>query len=232
MAAKKSMGATRTFGDLRNLKDRKFHAFEKPDAYPALKAHLGPRINIDLIRDNWDELLRMAASMNEHIVAPSTILKKLSASRRPSELARALREVGRLERTRFMVEWYCDPKLRRRCLGGLNKGESAHKLKRAVFFHERGEVRDRSFDSQAFRASGLNLVVSAIVHWNTVYFARVVDSLKGKGRTIPSHLLKHVSPVSWEHINLTGTYSWRTEPTDPTSFRPLREEKSFFGLAA
>src|SRR6202167_2927182 len=114
----------------------------------------------------------MAASMNERIVAPSTILKKLSASRRPSELARALREVGRLERTRFMVEWYCDPKLRRRCLGGLNKGESAHKLKRAVFFHERGEVRDRSFDSQAFRASGLNLVVSAIVHWNTVYFAR------------------------------------------------------------
>src|SRR5580658_10974623 len=61
---------------LRNLKDRKFHAFEKPDAYPALKAHLGPRINIDLIRDNWDELLRMAASMNERIVAPSTILKK------------------------------------------------------------------------------------------------------------------------------------------------------------
>ena len=217
---------------LRNLKDRKFHAFEKPDAYPALKAHLGPRINIDLIRDNWGELLRMAASMNERIVAPSTILKKLSASRRPSELARALREVGRLERTRFMVEWYCDPKLRRRCLGGLNKGESAHKLKRAVFFHERGEVRDRSFDSQAFRASGLNLVVSAIVHWNTVYFARVVDSLKGKGRTIPSHLLKHVSPISWEHINLTGTYSWRTEPTDPASFRPLREEKSFFGLAA
>ena len=41
-----------------------------------------------------------------------------------------------------------------------------------------------------------------------------------------------VSPISWEHINLTGIYSWRTEPTDPTSFRPLREEKSLFGLAA
>ena len=120
--------------------------------------------------------------MNERIVAPSTILKKLSASRRPSELARALREVGRLERTRFMVEWYCDPKLRRRCLGGLNKGKSAHKLKRAVFFHERGEVRDRSFDSQAFRASGLNLVVSAIVHWNTVYFARVVEFFDRQGQ--------------------------------------------------
>jgi TnpA family transposase len=66
---------------LRNLKSRKFHAFAKPDAYPALKAHLGQSVNVDLIRDNWDELLRMAASMNERVVAPSTILKKLSAFR-------------------------------------------------------------------------------------------------------------------------------------------------------
>ena len=36
----------------------KFNTFEKPDTYPALKTHLGARINIDLIRDNWDELLR------------------------------------------------------------------------------------------------------------------------------------------------------------------------------
>ena len=107
---------------LRNLKDRKFHAFEKPDAYPALKAHLGARINIALIRENWDELLRMAASMNERIVAPSAILKKLSASRRPSELARALRELGRIERT---CSWSNGilPQIRRRCHAGLNKGD-------------------------------------------------------------------------------------------------------------
>jgi TnpA family transposase len=50
-----------------------------------------------------------------------------------------------------------------------------------VFFHERGEIRDRSFESQAFRASGLNLVVSAIVHWNTVYLDRAVTHLKREG---------------------------------------------------
>ncbi len=127
-----------------------------------------------------------------------------------------------------MIEWYSSPALRRRCQAGLNKGEAAHKLKRAVFFHERGEIRDRSFDSQAFRASGLNLVVSAIVHWNSVYLSRAVGHLRQKGRTISDNVLKHVSPLGWEHINLTGIYSWG-EPRDLVDgYMPLRLTK---GLA-
>jgi len=121
-----------------------------------------------------------------------------------------------------MIEWYSSPALRRRCQAGLNKGEAAHKLKRAVFFHERGEIRDRSFDSQAFRASGRNVVVSAIAHRNTVYLSRAATHLRQKGRNIPNELLKHVSPLSWEHINLTGDYFWDAAQQMLESFRPLR----------
>jgi TnpA family transposase len=95
-----------------------------------------------------------------------------------------------------MIEWYSDPTLRHRCQADLNKGKAAHKLKRAAFFHERGEIRDRSFDSQAFRASGLNLVVSAIVHWNTVYLARAARHLRMRNRDILDSLLRHVSPLT------------------------------------
>lgn len=207
---------------LRNLKDRKFHTFEKGDAYPALSNHIGAPINATLILDHWDDLLHLAASITTRSVVPSTILKKLSASPKESQLARALRELGRIERSLFMIEWYSSPALRRRCQAGLNKGEAAHKLKRAVFFHERGEIRDRSFESQAFRASGLNLVVSAIVHWNTVYLDRAVTQLKRAGRNIPDPLLKHISPLSWEHINLTGIYTWDSEQHLPEGFRSLR----------
>jgi TnpA family transposase len=133
---------------VRNLKDRKLHTFEKPETYRALQEHIGVPINTSLIMEYWDDLLHLAASIQTRTVAPSTILKRLAASRNPSQLARALRELGRLERTLFMIEWYSDPALRRRCQAGLNKGEAAHKLKRAVFFHERGEIRDRSFESQ------------------------------------------------------------------------------------
>ncbi|MVA37960.1 Tn3 family transposase, partial [Agrobacterium vitis] len=207
---------------LRNLKDRKFHTLEKSGAYPALSNHIGAPINTSLILDHWDDLLHLAASITTRSVVPSAILKKLSASPKQSHLAKALRELGRIERSLFMIEWYSSPALRRRCQAGLNKGEAAHKLKRAVFFHERGEIRDRSFESQAFRASGLNLVVSAIVHWNTVYLNRAVTQLKRVGRDIPDTLLKHISPLSWEHINLTGIYTWDAEHQMPNGFRPLR----------
>ncbi|MBB4339884.1 Tn3 family transposase [Rhizobium leguminosarum] len=207
---------------LRNIKDRKFHTFEKADAYPGLANHIGVPINTALILEHWDDLLHLAASITTRTVSPSTILKRLSASSKSSGLAKALREIGRIERTLFMIEWYSSPTLRKRCQAGLNKGEAAHKLKRAVFFHERGEIRDRSFDSQAFRASGLNLVVSAIVHWNTVYLGRATAYLRQQGRNIPDELLKHVSPLSWEHINLTGIYSWDTEQQMPEGFRCLR----------
>ncbi|MGX5806184.1 Tn3 family transposase, partial [Bradyrhizobium sp. Arg314] len=42
------------------------------------------------------------------------------------------------------------------------------------------------------------------------------------GKNIPDTLLKHISPLSWEHINLTGNYTWDTEHQMPEGFRLLR----------
>jgi hypothetical protein len=67
------------------------------------------------------------------------------------------------------MKWLEDPALRRRVTAGLNKGEARNSLARAVFFNRLGEIRDRSFENQRHRASGLNLVVAAITLWNTVY---------------------------------------------------------------
>jgi TnpA family transposase len=57
-------------------------------------------------------------------------------------------------------------------------------LARAVFFNRLGEVRDRSFEHQRYRASGLNLVVAAIVLWNTVYLERAVQALPDRQRPL------------------------------------------------
>ena len=65
----------------------------------------------------------------------------------------ALREIGRIERTLFTLEWLQSPDLRRRVQVGLNKGEAKNALARAVFFNRLGEMRDRSFENQRSRIS-------------------------------------------------------------------------------
>src|SRR5207248_1104137 len=56
---------------------------------------------------------------------------------------------------------------------------------RAVCFHRRGLLQDRTFDDQRLRAGGLNLVVAAIVLWNTVYLERAVAALRASGTDVP-----------------------------------------------
>jgi hypothetical protein len=94
---------------------------------------------------------------------------------------------------------------------------------RAVFFNRLGEMRDRSFENQRYRASGLNLVTAAIVLWNTVYLERVVRAIRDRRQAVEENLLQHLSPLGWEHINLTGDYVWRQDrKVQPGKFRPLR----------
>ncbi|MCV5433725.1 Tn3 family transposase, partial [Escherichia coli] len=83
-----------------------------------------------------------------------------------------------------------------------------HALARAIFLHQLGEFRNRAAETMAHRASGLNLVVNAIILWNTVYLSRAVDYIRSQGIIIPEELLSSVSPLPWGHISLTGDYLW------------------------
>ena len=127
-----------------------------------------------------------------------------------------------------------DPELRRDTGRELNKGEARNSLARAVFIHRLGEIRDRTYENQQHRASGLNLLVSAITLWNTRYLNRAIAALR-ETEGVPDHLLAHLSPLGWEHINLTGDYVW--SPADEATenhdgFRALRPVPDSALLAA
>ena len=72
--------------------------------------------------------------------------------------------------------------------------------------------------------SGLNLVVLAIyILWNTMYLESAFNALREHGIVFPDALLTHVSPIGWEHINLTGHYTWHANRgVAEGRFRPLR----------
>lgn len=110
--------------------------------YLDLNFMMGGMIQIKSIRDNWDALLRLVSSVRQGTVTASLILKKLSSYPRQNSLSIALREIGRIERSLYMLKWIQDPEHRRKVQVELNKGESKNALARAVFFNQLGEIRD------------------------------------------------------------------------------------------
>lgn len=91
---------------------------------------------------------------------------------------------------------------------GLTKAKPHHALKRAISFHRRGEIRDRSAERQHYRIAGMNLLAAIIIFWNTKKLDEVIAGWKREGKPLSPDLLAHVSPHGWEHINLTGEYRW------------------------
>ncbi len=208
---------------IRDLADRRLYIHGDAKCYPTLAGMIGGRVNVKHIRAHWDEILRLAASIKQGTVTASLMLRKLGSYPRQNGLAVALRELGRIERTLFALDWMQNVELRRRVQVGLNKGEAKNALARAVFLNRLGEIRDRSYENQRYRASGLNLVVSAIILWNTVYIERAIQALRESGQEIDDTLLSHLSPLGWEHINLTGDYIWQQDKrVERGRFRPLR----------
>ena len=210
---------------LRGLKDRKLYLFPGDTPPENLASLVGEPINIERIKANWNDILRLVTTIRSGQVRPSTLLAKLSAFPRQNGLALALRDIGRINRSIFLPQWWQNPEMRRNATAGLNKSEAQNTLARALFFNRLGELRDRTFESQFYRASGLNLLINAIVYWNTLYLEPTFAQLNREGIATPPDVIKHITPLGWQHISLTGDYIWT--PTDSPDLRPLRRETSF-----
>lgn len=206
---------------LRDFPDRKFACIESAAIYKDLQPLFGRRIRTDVIREHWDEVLHLVASLQAGTVLPSAMLKRLAAFQRQNQLDLALQELGRIERTLFMLDWLESPQLRQLCQAGLNKSEQRHALAQVICTFKQGRIADRGPDAQQFRASGLNLVIAAIVYWNSIYLADAVDHLRSRGQTVPDELLTHTSPLTWEHIGFSGDFLWDRAAATAHQRRPL-----------
>ena len=116
-------------------------------------------------------------------------------------LSRALRDLGRLVKTQFILRWIENPDYRRRIHRQLNKGEALHALRRFLFFAHEGKVQRRQADQQTNQVLCLNLVTNAIVTWNTVYMNAAIERLRAEGRIGRDIDLDHLSPALYGHVN-------------------------------
>jgi hypothetical protein len=117
-------------------------------------------------------------------VTASLLIGKLQVSPRGDALARTLEEYGRVAKTLFVLRYLGCEAYRRRIGVQLNKGEALHPPRRFLFFAHQGHVRRSQSEDQANQTSCLNLVINAVIAWNTVYMGAVIDRLKARGERI------------------------------------------------
>ncbi len=187
--------------------------------YGALNGVARHRINTRLIAENWEDMLRLAGSLKLGRVQAMSIMRTLQIGDRPTKLAQAVAEVGRIDKTihclTYMDDDMDDETKRRRTLTQLNRGEERHRLARAVFHGKRGELRQRYREGQEDQLGALGLVVNAIVLWNTLYINAALQSLEGEGFPIKPEDVARLSPLISDHINLLGRYASRSRKGSP-----------------
>ena len=201
--------------------DRRLACFGSTKKWATLAPIIGKPINEDVIRQHWGDIMRLAASIRDGSLKPSAILRKLGAYRQQNRLYLALGEIGRIERTLFMLDWIENAALRMECQAGLNKGEARHSLARAVFAHSQGRIHDRSEAAQQKRAMTLNLVIAAITFWNTFYMGKAANHLSKTSALFDPALLSFTSPHGWDHVILSGDFDWHSGAAERKIARPL-----------
>jgi TnpA family transposase len=151
-------------------------------------------------------------------------MRMLQVSDRPTRLAQAVAEVGRIEKTLHILTYIDDDSRRRSTLLQLNRGEARHSVARTIFHGRRGELRQRYRDGQEDQLGALGLVLNIVVLWNTIYMNAALAQLRCEGYPVRDEDVARLSPLIHEHINMLGRYLFAVpDVVTRGELRPLRD---------
>ncbi|MBF5060173.1 Transposase for transposon Tn3 [Candidatus Neptunochlamydia vexilliferae] len=190
-------------------------------------------VNTHRIEQHWDDMMRVAGSLKIGTVHASELIRSLLKSDKPSSLAQAIIDLGRINKTLYLLNYIDDEDYRRRILNQLNRGEGRHSMARAICHGQRGEIRKRYREGQEDQLGALGLVINAAVLWNTIYMEEALKHLRNGHMEIQEEDEARLSPLVHEHINVLGHYSFTlAESVLKGKLRPLNKmheyvEKNF-----
>src|SRR5882762_5146374 len=152
------------------------------------------------------------------------MLRKLAAYRRQNQLDLALQELGRIERTLFMLDWLESPELRRRCHAGLNKSEQRHFLAQVICTFKQGRQTRPDCRPQC-RGAAVSCLRPQPRHRRDLVLELHLHRRRHRpspwsDQSVPDAWLAHTSPLSWEHISFSGDFLWERAAATADKRRP------------
>lgn len=206
---------------LAKLKKRSLYSIDPKKTYKQKGYLILPdqTINTDLIADNWDNILRLVATIKLKESTASQILKRLSSYAKDNPLYQGLKEFGKLIKTIFILTYLNNLELRQAIQKQLNKIELANKFSDAVFFDNNQEFKQGPREDQEIAMSCKIVLQNAIILWNYLYLSQLLATTEDPNKH--NELLKIIqngSIMTWQHINLLGEYDFRNKPAENESF--------------
>ena len=138
--------------------------------------------------------------------ASTDALKRLAGYSGKNHFYRANRELGRVFKTEFILQFMSDPLMRGRIRRGLLKGEEVHALARQVAYGKQGKLTTRDLHEQKNTSSCLTLIMACIIYWQAKEINRVLRECEPEMAGVDLSLLQHISPVGWDNVVLYGEY--------------------------
>jgi len=190
-------------------KNRKHYENQTYKILPAKSAH----INEEIILEQWDQILRLLCTIKLKETLPSNILKRLSSYSKQNPLYKAIKEIGRIYKTIFLLKYYDEVVLRQNIEKQLNRIELSHHFAKTVFFGNNREFKYATKEEQNIAVGCRQLIQSAIILWNYLYISEKLSQIKNDDAEFQKQieLLKNTSMMSWEHVNLHGKYDFNIE---------------------
>ena len=183
-------------------------------------------VDWDLIETHLPDLLQVAQSIQAGQVAqsiqagrisPSAILRKLGSASRKNRLYYAFRELGRVVRTGFLLEYIGDSEPRQTIHAAQNKCEGFNKFAQWAYFGA-DAIEDNVRDNQLKIIKYNHLVANLVIFHNCHTMTRALKEIEAEGIVLTPELLAAPSPYRTHHINRFGVYEVRDREPAPVDY--------------
>lgn len=168
-------------------------------------------IDWELIQTHYHDMLRVAISIFKGKVKASTILQKLCSKSRKNKLYFAFRELGRVERTIFLLNYINDPELRRMIQAATCKSEEFNQFIDWIRFGDGGIIGDNLRPNQRKIIKFNHLMANMLIFHTVANQTKAINNLKDQGIDIPIEILAGIAPYWTEHINRFGMFNLNME---------------------